>query len=151
MRSTWLRIALLFALPAAAVACGSDAPSLESWQERAQETCEEFEDTADELSDDLFDAEDLDEVADVLEEAAPDFEEFADDLKGLGTPSEDGDEVEDFYTTLDEQVELLGELQAAAEDEDEDDVAELDEEFADLAEDYDEAAEELDIEDCVFG
>jgi hypothetical protein len=151
MHSTWIRLAVLIALPAALIGCGSDAPSLEAWQERSETICDDFEDTNDELGDDLTDAEDLDEVADVLDETRSDYEDFVDEMTGLGVPSDDGDDVEEFYDTLDQQLELYDELQAAAEDEDDEDVEDLGDEFLDVGEDYDELAEKLDIEDCVFG
>src|SRR5262245_4148275 len=114
MHSTWIRIVVLLVFAAVVAGCGSDAPSLESWQEQAQSTCEDAEDTIQDAYDDWADNEgDLDEIADILEEFQPEYEDFVDEVKDLGVPSEDSDQVEELYDVLDEDLQSLIEVQAA--------------------------------------
>jgi hypothetical protein len=126
----------------------ADTPSLDQWQERAEQTCSGFQDDTESVVDDLGAAEDLTETADLLEELQPRFEDYVSELKSLGTPSESGDDVQAYYDTLDEEVDAFDALVQAAQDDDENDFFDASDELNGLSNDAVDLADGLGLDSC---
>jgi hypothetical protein len=157
-RSTWILLIGILAL--VAVGCGGDDSSSgddgSSDDEASSEPLDEeeflaqFDEVCIEVSEDLDDLaapETNEELAEQAGEAIDIASQGIDDLSEITPPEDLQDTVDELLGVLEDRVELFEELQAAAEDDDDDAIEELSDDNADLESEVDELGEELGI-DC---
>lgn len=144
-------LGVIGALVLLAAACGGDDDDGEELSE--DEFAEEFEeicvDAGDEIDEALADVDspDDDEFPDAAEEAQEIAEDALGELEDINAPGDIDDDVQDLLDILDEQVDLIGDAAAAADDGDEDEANDVLDELGDLDGEFNDAAADLDI-DC---
>lgn len=126
-----------------------DALSLDEWVAAVDQVCLDFQEDTDDVDAALDEAgNDTDAVAEALEDGIALFEDQLDEIEAVGTPDEDADLVDQALEVLQGQIDLLGELLAAVEDDDLDAVQEIGDELGDTEEEAQGLAEDLGLEEC---
>jgi hypothetical protein len=142
------RLSLLLMLLLAAVfalsACGGD--DKDDFVSDADDICKEAEDKVDELDRPST----VDEVPAYVDEANEIGEDTKAELEDLDPPTDVEDDFNNFLDNVDEGIELLEELKAAAERGDEQAIAEFDDDprVNELNEENEQIAEDIGFEQC---
>jgi len=129
-------------------ACGGDdGPSRLSEDDFVDELNDLCADVGDEL-DAIELPEDNEAAVDFADEVGEIYADAREQLGELRPPEDLQEDYEAFVETVDRQIETLGDLRTAAEDDDDDEVADLFDELIEAGEEQDELALDLDAPEC---
>lgn len=131
-------------------ACGSDAPkamSEDDFVDTLTSLCEDAKEAADE-ADLPSGLDDFDGIVDYADEGLDVLGDLLKDLQEIVPPKDFADDFAALITLTEDKLDVVETMKAAAEDEDDDGVADANDEMGDLLEDQGDIAEDLDIPAC---
>jgi hypothetical protein len=136
---------LIFVVSALLAVAGCGGKSKDDVIADGDEICREANEKINELNQEV---DDLDSLATASAEAQDLADDAVNDLKDLDPPDEDREVFDNWIDKIEEQVDLIGELEEAAEDGDADRVRELAEEGEQIEDEANELARDYGFDDC---